>query len=131
VRQRRDGADHRQLAHVARAVVAFETPDRDDHLLRRAELLLDAGEQRGVALQELAAAADAALRHARGSVFLEGLAEGAALAAVEGQHVRVDRDAGEGLADHRAGDALRLRLARNLRQERLEVAAALGGERWS
>ena len=29
-------------------------------------------------------------------VVLEGLAEGAALAAVEGEHVRVDRDAGEG-----------------------------------
>ena len=83
-----------------------------------------------MALQELAAAVDAALRDAGRGVFLEGLAEGAALAAVEGEHVRVDRDAGEGLVDHRAGDALRLRLARDLREEGVEIAAALGGERW-
>src|SRR6516165_5785924 len=60
MRQRRHRADHRQLAHVARAVVAFQRPDRDDHRRGHAELLLDAPEQRGVHLHQFPGAADAA-----------------------------------------------------------------------
>ena len=74
-------------------------------------------------------AVDAARRDAGRGVFLEGLAEGAALAAVERQHGLVDRDAGEGLVDHRARHALRRRLARHRGEEGVEVAAALRGER--
>ena len=49
----------------------------------------------GVLRQHLLAALDAAGADAGRDVFLEGLAEGAALAAVEVQHVLIDAEAGE------------------------------------
>ena len=129
VRERRERPHHRKLADVAGAEIAFQAPDADDQLLRHAELPLDAGQQRGVALQELAGAVDAPLRDAGRGVFLEALAEGAALAAVERENVLVDGDAREGLVDHLPRDALRRRLARDRGDEGVEVAAALGCER--
>src|SRR5262249_41634184 len=55
--------------------------------------------------------------------------EHAALAAVEGEDGGVGRQAGEGLVDDRARDALALRVARDRGQESVEVAAAWRGER--
>ena len=53
--------------------------------------------------------------------------EHAALAPVEGEHVRVEAHAGEGLVDDRARDAGRLRVAHHAGNERVEIAAAFGG----
>jgi len=53
--------------------------------------------------------------------------EHAALAAVEGQHVLIERDAGKRLVDDAARDAGGLRLARHGGDEGLEVAAAARG----
>src|SRR5690606_5782017 len=67
-----------------------------------------------------------------GAVGVEAHAEGAALAAVEGENGLVLRDAGEGAVDHRARHALALRLARDRAEKDAEVAAALrcaGGRR--
>jgi hypothetical protein len=129
MRQRRHRADHRQLAHVARAVVAFQRPDRDDHRRGHAELLLDAPEQRGVHLHQFPGAADAGRDDPGGGVFLEALGvEHAALAAVEGEDSGVGREAGEGLVDDRVRDALALRVARDRGQESVEVTAAWRGE---
>jgi hypothetical protein len=55
--------------------------------------------------------------------------EHAALAAVEGEDGGVGRQAGEGLVDDRARDALALRVTRDCGQESGEVAAAWRGER--
>ena len=130
MRQRRHRADHRQLAHVAGAVVAFQRPDRHDHRRGHAELLLDAPEQRGVHLYQFPGAADAGRDDPGGGVFLEALGvEHAALAAVEGEDGGVGRQAGEGLVEDRARDALALRIARDRGQESVEVAAAWRGER--
>ena len=130
MRQRRHRADHRQLAHVAGAVIAFERPDRHDHRRGHAELPLDAPEQRGVHLHQFPGAADAGRDDPGGGVFLEALGvEHAALAAVEGEDGGVGRQAGEGLVDDRARDAPALRVARDRGQERVEVAAAWRGER--
>ena len=60
MRERRQRADHRQLADVALAEIALQAPDRDQDLPGHAELLLDARQQRGMALQQRAAAIDAA-----------------------------------------------------------------------
>jgi hypothetical protein len=49
--------------------------------------------------------------------------------AVEGEDRGVGRQAGEGLVDDRARDALALRVARDRGQESVEVAAAWRGER--
>ena len=65
-----------------------------------------------------------------GGVFLEALGvEHAALAAVEGEDGGVGRQAGEGLVDDPARDALTLRVARDRGQESVEVAAAWRAER--
>src|SRR4249919_2982674 len=53
--------------------------------------------------------------------------EHAALAPVEGEHVRVAGDADEGLVDDGARDAGRLRIARHAGNERIEIAAAFCG----
>src|SRR6187200_3271466 len=53
--------------------------------------------------------------------------EHAALAPVEGEHVRVAGDAREGLVDDSARDAGRLRVARHAGNEGVEIAAAFGG----
>ena len=59
-------------------------------------------------------------------IFLEALAvEHAALAAVEGEHVLVERHAGKGGGDDVARDAGGLRVAPHRRQEAVEIAAAL------
>jgi hypothetical protein len=102
VRQRGDRADHRQLAHVARTVVAFHRPDRHEQRLGHAEFALDAGEQRAVALHQLFGAVDARRDDTGRGVFLERLAEGAALAPIEGEHPRVRSETGECVVDHRA-----------------------------
>ena len=130
VRHGGDGAHHRQLAHVAGAVVALQAPDRDDQLLRHAELLLDAAEHAGVALA--AASRPRLMRDGADSgrdVFLEGLAEGAALAAVEGEHVRVDASApAKAFCDHvRATRPAACASRAICGEEAVEVAAALGG----
>ena len=122
-----DGAHHRQLAHVAGAEIALQAPDRDDQLLRHAELLLDAAEDASVAPQRVAAALDAGRADSRRDVFLEGLAEGAALAAVEGEHVRVDVSPAKAFCAT-SGRTPGLRVAHHLGEEAVEVAAALGGE---
>ena len=79
-------------------------------------------------LQHCTAAADAAGADAGGDILLEGLVEGAALAAVEGEHGGVLRDAGEGLGDHGLGDALGGGFTGDVGDEGVEIAAALGGE---
>ena len=61
--------------------------------------------------------------HAR-LVALETLPEGAVLAAVEGEHRRIGRDAGKCRVDHAARDALALCVARHGGEEAVEVAAA-------
>ena len=73
-------------------------------------------------------ARDADGDNARTRVFLEALAERAALAAVEGQHGGIDRDTGESLVDDAARNAGCLRLAPHGGKEGLEIAVALGGE---
>ena len=71
-------------------------------------------EQRGVHLHKLLGAADAGRDDPGGGVFLEALGvEHAALAAVEGKNGGVGRQAGEGLVDDRARDALGLRVSRD------------------
>jgi hypothetical protein len=55
--------------------------------------------------------------------------EHAALTAVEGEDGGVGRQAGEGLVDDPARDALALRVARDRGQESVEVAAAWRGAR--
>ena len=130
MRQRGQRADHRQPAHVAGAVVALQRPDRHDHAGWNAKLPLDAGEQLGVRRHQLPGAVDAGRDDAGRGVFLEALGvEHALLAAVEGQHVLVDGEAGEGLADDLARHAGGLRLAAHRGQEGVEIAAALRGER--
>ena len=79
--------------------------------------------------EQLLALGDAAGGDARCGIFLEGLAKGAALAAVEVQHRGIGRDAGECLVDHGARDAVGGGLARHRRDEGVEVAAALGRPR--
>ena len=60
----------------------------------------------GRALHQRLGALDARRDDAGRGIFLEALGvEHAALAAVEGEHILVDRDAGEGLVDNRAMDA--------------------------
>ncbi len=120
-------ADHRHLADVALAVIGFQPPDRDDDLRRHAEPLLDPRQQRGVTLQHLPADVDAPGADAGGDILLEGLVEGAALAAVEGQHRRILRHAGERLRNHRRRNPRRLRLRRHRRHKSVEVAAAARG----
>jgi hypothetical protein len=83
-----------------------------------------------VHLHQFPGAADAGRDDPGGGVFLEALGvEHAALAAVEGEDSGVGRQAGEGLVDDRARDALALRVARDRGQESVEVAAAWRGER--
>ncbi len=118
-------ADHRQLAHVAAAEIGLESPDRNKHRSRNAELPLNARKKRGVALQKLPAALNAARRHAGRGVTLEAHPERAALAPVEGEHRLVGRDARERGVDDRAGNARARRLARHRADEVAEVAAAL------
>ena len=55
--------------------------------------------------------------------------EHAALATVEGEHIRVAGDAGEALVDDGARDAGGLRIARHAGHEDVEIAAAFGGRR--
>src|ERR1700692_3554235 len=65
-----------------------------------------------------------------GGVFLEALGvEHAALAAVEGEDGGVGHQAGEGLVDDPARDALALRVARARGREGVEIAAAWRGAR--
>ena len=93
-------------------------------------LLLDAPEQRGVHLHQFSGAADAGRDDSGGGVFFEALGvEHAALAAVEGEDGGVGRQAGEGLVDDRAREALALRVARDRGQESVEVSAAWRGAR--
>ena len=61
VGQRRQRAQHRQLAHAG-AEVALERPEGGDHRARHAVLLLDLGEQVAVLLELGGAALDAVLR---------------------------------------------------------------------
>src|SRR5258708_6958454 len=93
MRHRGERADHRQVAHVAGAVIGFEAPDRNDQWTRHAELPLNAREQRRMALQHLLAALDADGGNAGRGVILEAFAKSAALAAVEGEHRRIESDA--------------------------------------
>src|ERR1700730_18288693 len=61
---------------------------------------------------------------AGGSIALETLPKGAVLAAVEGQHRRIKRDAGKRAVDHTTRDTLALGVARHGGEEAVEVAAA-------
>ena len=129
MRQGREHAEHRKLTHVALAEIGLEPPDRDQDLTRHAKALLDARQQRGVTLQHGAAAIDAAGPDAGRNILLEGLPEGAVLAAVERQHGRILLHAAERRAHHVRRDAGRLRLRRHARDEAAEIAAAAGGQR--
>ncbi len=126
MRERRDGAHHRMLAH-ADAEIGLQRPDRDHHCAGYAELLLDALKQGGMLAHERARLGDAR-RDARRSELLEGLLEHA-LPLVELDHARIGREPGKGGLDHLRRNFLRLRLARELRKEGVEVAAALRGAR--
>ena len=75
---------------------------------------------------QVAGAVDARRDDAGRGVFLEALAEGAALAAVEGEHRGIGREPGEGLVDDLARHVGGLRLAPHLAEEGVEIAAALG-----
>src|SRR3569623_1028614 len=86
MRQRRERAEHRPLAHVALAEIRLQPPDRDDDLRRHAETLFDPRQQRSVLLHHEAAALDALGTDAGRDILLEGLVEGVALAAIELQH---------------------------------------------
>src|SRR5215216_2496666 len=119
--------DHRHLADVALAEIRLQSPDRDHDFRRHAELLLDARQQRSVPLQHLPADVDAPGADAGGDVLLERFVEGAALAAVEGEHRRILRHARKRLADHGLRDAGSSRLLRHRRHEGVEIAAAAGG----
>ena len=88
-------ADDRHLADVALAEIGLQSPDRDDDFRRHAELLLDPRQQRSVPLQHLPADVDAPGADAGGDILLERFVEGAALAAVEGEHRRILRHAAE------------------------------------
>src|SRR5262245_48156126 len=104
----RHGGEHaedRQLAHVALAELALQSPDRDPDMARHAKALLDLRQQRSVTLQHGAGAGDAARRDARRYILLEGFFERAALAAVEGEHAHVLLHAAERLADDILRDA--------------------------
>lgn len=126
VRQRGDGAHHRHLAEIAGAVVALQRPDRHDQLFRHAELALDPRQQLRVAGHQRLGALDAGRDDARAGVFLEGLAEGVALAPVEVHHHGVGREPREGLVDDALRHAGGRRLAAHGGDEGVEVAAALG-----
>jgi hypothetical protein len=77
-----------------------------------------------VTLHQDFGALDAGRGDAGGGVALEALPEGAVLAAVEGEHRRIERDAGKRAVDHTARDALALRVARHGGEEAVEIAAA-------
>jgi hypothetical protein len=128
MRECRERADHRQLAHVAFAEIGLEPPDRHQDLARHAELLLDSRKQRGIPLQHRPPAIDAAGADASRDILLEGLVEGVALAAVEGEHAAILRHAAERGGDHALRDAGRGRLRRDARDERVEITAAARGE---
>jgi hypothetical protein len=83
-----------------------------------------AGKQRGVALHQDFGALDAGRSDAGGGIALETLPKGAVLAAVEGQHRRIKRDAGKRTIDHTTRDTLALGVARHAGEEAVEVAAA-------
>src|SRR3954453_23961181 len=121
------GADDRHLADVALAEIRRKPPNRDHDFRRHAELLLDTRQQRSVPLQHLPADVDAPGADAGRDILLERFVEGAALAAVEGQHRRILRHTRKRLADHGLRDAGSRRLLRHRRHEGVEVAAAAGG----
>ena len=76
-------------------------------------------------LHQALRAAEAGGHDAGAGVFLEALGvEHAALAAVEGEHRRIERDAGKRAVDHGARDAGALRVARYAGEEAVEIAAA-------
>ena len=64
---------------------------------------------------------------AGGGILLEGLAEGAALAAVEIHHGLIELHAAERLRDHGLRDAGRCGFTRDLGDEGVEIAAAARG----
>ena len=78
-----------------------------------------------MAQQHLPAAIDAARGDAGRRVILEGLAERAALAAVERQHGRIGRDAGKRVVDHSPRDAGGGRFARHRGDEGAKIPTAL------
>src|SRR3954468_20612019 len=131
MRQRRQRADHRQLADVALAEIALQPPDRDQDMARHAELLLDAREQRGMALQQRLAAIDATGADAGRDILLKTLVEGVALAPVEGEHRAILLHTAERRTGHARRDAASLRLRGHAGNKAIEVAAAARGLRRS
>src|SRR5262249_35216381 len=112
--------DHRAAAAVD-AEVGFEPPDRDQDRPRHAEPLLDAREQAGVLRHQPPRLGDARI-DSRQRELLEGLPEHA-LPPVERDHLRIGREAGEGLCKCAWGDSLRRRLAREGGDEGRKVTA--------
>ena len=94
MREGSERACYRQLAQVAGAIVRFHAQDGHQQRRRHPELPLDAGEQQGVALHQHFGALDAGRGDAGGGVALEG----AVLAAVEGEHRRIERDPANALS---------------------------------
>src|SRR3954454_6209552 len=131
MRQRRQRADHRQLADVALAEIALQAPDRDQDIAGYAELLLNARQQRGMALQQRLAAIDAAGADPGRDVLLKALVEGVALASVEGEHRAILLHTAERRAGHARRDAGSLRFRGHAGDKAIEVAAAARGLRRS
>src|SRR6185437_2161997 len=69
MRERGERLDDGALAHVGRAEIRLEPPDREDDLRRHAALLLDPPQERALALQALLRAGDAAGGDARAHIF--------------------------------------------------------------
>src|SRR5262249_35758265 len=106
----------------------LQTPDRDDHRARDAELPLDALEHRRIGLHHALALGEP-LGDAVGGELLEALVKDA-LPVIERDYLRIG---GEPVQRRERAwrDALRRRVAAEGGEDLVEVAAALGGERRS
>src|ERR1700734_2187395 len=127
MRHGREHAKHRQLAHVALAEIAFQSPDRDQNLPWHAVFGLDARQKIRVASQHRAPAIDAAGAYAGRNILLESLGESAALAAVKGEHAKILLHATERLRDRGLRDTGGCRFRGHALHEGVEIAAATGG----
>src|SRR6202050_1731308 len=88
------------------------------------KLALDAREQCGMALHQLSGAVDAGGDDAGRGVFLEALAERAALTPIEGKHRSVLRETGERAVDHCPRNPGGRGFARHRREEAAKIASA-------
>jgi len=87
-------------------------------------LALDAREQRRMAMHQLPGAVDAGRHDPGRGVFLEALAERAALTPVEGKHRAVLRETSKRAVGHRPRDSDSRGFARHRHEEGAEIASA-------